>query len=202
MPSDTIRRYVVGLGNPGRQYAGTRHNVGFEVCRVLAERHGLTSGGSSLSGRVTDGWLEGPDARRAKVVLLEPHTYMNRSGQAVRQMMDFYKAGLDELLVVMDDMALPLGQLRFRLQGSAGGHNGLDDILRALGSRDVPRLRLGIGQPPGRMDPADYVLSRFRPNEQEIIEVACQKAADAVTDWMFLDPRVVMETYNRKPSEE
>jgi PTH1 family peptidyl-tRNA hydrolase len=117
-------------------------------------------------------------------------------------MMDFYKAGLDELLVVMDDLALRLGQLRFRLQGSAGGHNGLNDILRALGSRDVPRLRIGIGQPPGRMDPADFVLSRFRSDEQEIIDVAIRQAADAVTDWMFLDPRVVMETYNRKPPEE
>jgi PTH1 family peptidyl-tRNA hydrolase len=125
-------------------------------------------------------------------------TYMNCSGQAVQEMAAFYKAELHEILVVLDDMALPVGQLRARAGGSAGGQKGLTDVLAKLGSQQVPRLRIGIGAPPGRMDGADFVLSRFGPAEQEIIDVAIVQAAMAVEDWIFRGLDFVMERYNRK----
>jgi PTH1 family peptidyl-tRNA hydrolase len=189
----------VGLGNPGRKYRDTRHNVGFDVIGLLAQRWSLGQPTERFNGWVLDGRV-GDDA--TPVTMLAPQTYMNRSGQAVRQMLDFYKASPHDLLVVMDDMALELGRLRFRTDGSAGGHNGLADILQALGSDEVPRLRVGIGQAPGRMDPADWVLGKFTAKEREIIDVAEQQAADAVEDWLGeTPPQKIMETYNRKPED-
>lgn len=196
MPS--ARKFVVGLGNPGRQYRDTRHNVGFDVVGLLGQRWNLGQPAQRFNGWVLDGRI-GPDA--TPVTMLAPQTYMNRSGQAVRQMVDFYKASPQDVLVVMDDMALEPGRLRFRLTGSAGGHNGLADILRALGSDQVPRLRVGIGSAPGRMDPADWVLGKFTAKEREIIDVAEQQAADAVEDWLTAPAENVMEKYNRRPEE-
>lgn len=203
MPEDTAqrRRFVVGLGNPGRRYAGTRHNVGFLVVEGLRRHWGLDDGRSGFQGRVTDGRAGLPGTDAPPVTLLEPATYMNRSGQAVAEMVAFYKASPGDVLVVMDDMALEVGRLRFRSGGSAGGHNGLDDILRAMGTRDVPRLRIGIGQPPGRMDPADYVLGRFGGDEREAIDHAVARAVDAVDDWIARGSTYVMDKYNRRPAE-
>jgi len=134
-------------------------------------------------------------------VLFEPHTYMNCSGQAVRELMAFYKAEAYELLVVLDDMNLPIGRVRLRANGSAGGQKGLADIVRHLGTQAVPRLRIGIGCPPGRMAGADFVLSKFASNELETIDVAIQVAADAACDWVFRGISYAMERYNRKPEE-
>lgn len=195
---EQARKFVVGLGNPGRQYAATRHNVGFEVVALLADRWQLGDGRSAFEGRIADGTIRkgGEDCR---LVLLQPHTYMNRSGRSVRRMMDFYKADVDQLLVVYDEMALDLGRIRARPGGSAAGHKGLGDILSAMGTQQVPRLRVGIGSPPGRMDAAEYVLRPFNSDERDEIEVACQRAADAVEDWLFHGLDWVMERYNRKP---
>jgi PTH1 family peptidyl-tRNA hydrolase len=189
------RKFVVGLGNPGRKYRDTRHNVGFDVIGLLAQRWSLGKPAERFHGWVLDGRV-GRDA--TPVTMLAPQTYMNRSGQAVRQMVDFYKASPADVLVVMDDMALALGRLRFRTSGSAGGHNGLADILRAMGSDQVPRLRIGIDSPPGPMDPADWVLGKFSAKEREIVDVAEQQAADAVEDWLSEPSQNVMEKYNRK----
>ena len=138
------------------------------------------------------------DGTVAKVVLFEPLLYMNRSGEAVKGLVEYYKTSHQDVLVVLDDMALPLGKLRLRASGSAGGHNGLDDVLKLLGTQDVPRLRVGVGASPPEMDPADYVLSPFAASEKEIIDQVIGRAAKAVEDWMERDIEQVMEEYNRK----
>lgn len=191
-------RFVVALGNPGREYEGTRHNTGFEVLSVLRERWQLGSGRRAFHGRLYVGHPVRADAGARKVVLLAPRTYMNRSGLAAAEMTRYYKADCRDVLVVLDDLALPLGRLRARPDGSAGGHKGLADVLSALGSSEVPRLRIGIGQPPDQMDSVDFVLSRFRRDESETISSAVRSAADAVEDWVFRGIGFVMDNYNRK----
>lgn len=201
MPSESDRpKFVVGLGNPGREYARTRHNIGFMVLELLKQRWQTGPARAAFSGQVADAVLTAPgdSTRTQKVTLLAPATYMNRSGKAVRELAAFYKAEPQDILIVLDDFALPLGQLRARADGSAGGHNGLIDILAALGTQQVPRLRIGIGLPPGRMDAADFVLSRFGKDEQETIDCAVQVAADAVEAWLFNGIKYVMDNYNQK----
>lgn len=194
-------KFVVGLGNPGRQYSGTRHNVGFDVLETLRSRWNLDKGREAFSGRLNDARFTRGD-RQQRVMLLEPHTFMNLSGRAVRQMADFYKASCQDVLVVLDDLALPLGRLRARPGGSAGGHNGLSDIIAALGTMEVPRLRLGIGSPPPRMDSKDFVLSSFAPGERDVIRDATSLAAQAVEDWAFRGMAYVMDKYNRIAADE
>ena len=171
-------KLVVGLGNPGRKYVSTRHNIGFDVLAELARRHGKAKSKSAFQGEVVDASLEGD-----KVILLCPHTFMNRSGSSVVLGRDFYKLTNDELLVVCDDFNLPCGKLRFRAKGSSGGQKGLDDIIRCLGTEQFARLRIGIGPLPERWDPADFVLGKFAKHEQPEIDLAVVRAADAVTDW-------------------
>jgi PTH1 family peptidyl-tRNA hydrolase len=195
------RLFVVGLGNPGRQYAQTRHNVGFRVVDLLASRWRAGQGKAAFGGQLWDVRPAGPQGASRQVVLFEPHTYMNRSGQAVRELAAFYKAEADEMLVVLDDMNLPVGRVRLRAEGSSGGQKGLADVVGQLGTLAVPRLRIGIGSPPGQMDGADFVLSKFAPEDLEVIETAIQVAADAVNDWVFRGMNCAMETYNRKPRE-
>ena len=206
------RKFIVGLGNPGRKYAETRHNVGFRVLEVLRNRWSLGEGRKAFDGliwetrigRSAEGFIPGSSA---PVTMLAPMTYMNNSGRSVRTMLDFYKVFAenpekDNLLVILDDLALPVGVLRFRASGSDGGHNGLCDILRICETRDVSRLRVGIGAAPGVMDPKDYVLGKFRPEEQEDIGVAIQIAADAVEEYLRDGIAKVMEKYNRKPQND
>jgi len=195
------RLFVVGLGNPGRQYAQTRHNVGFRVVDLLASRWSAGEGKAAFGGQLWEVRPAEPQGASRSVVLFEPHTYMNRSGQAVRELSAFYKVQPDELLVVLDDMNLPVGRVRLRAEGSSGGQKGLADVVGQLGTLAVPRLRIGIGAPPGRMDGADFVLSKFAPDDLEIVETAIQVAADAVSDWVFRGMNYAMEIYNRKPEE-
>ena len=192
------RRFVVGLGNPGRKYADTRHNVGFKVLEVLQGRWNLGSGKEEFEGLTWSHHFGRAGVGMRRVTLLAPMTYMNCSGRSVRKLLDFYKAELSTVLVVLDDLALPVAQLRIRTGGSAGGHNGLDDIIRVCGTVEVPRLRIGIGPAPGIMDPKDYVLGKFASDELEDIGCGIQLAADAVEDWIFGDIMKVMEKYNRK----
>ena len=192
-------KFVVGLGNPGSRYAGTRHNVGFRVLDVLCERWGAGPGRSAFRGTVYEARPRRGDDSERRVFFLAPQTYMNRSGQAARELVQFYKASPRDVLVVLDDMTLPLGQLRARADGTAGGHNGLADVLAQLGTDEVPRLRLGIGSPPASWDAVDYVLATFRDDEVETMKTAIQFAADAVEDWVFDGITGVMNKYNRKP---
>lgn len=193
--------FVVGLGNPGPEYRDTRHNVGFRVVEELVRRW---DGGSGKT--VFSGWLFDARVRRGqrerRVMLLEPLTYMNRSGQAVAELAGFYKALPADVLVVLDDLALPPGQLRLRADGSSGGHKGLDSVLESLGTQAVPRLRIGIGSPPPQMDSADYVLQAFAKGEREAVQQAVHEAGDTVEDWLFDGIDAAMERHNRRPADQ
>ncbi len=183
-------KVVVGLGNPGSVYAGTRHNVGYAVIDSLAKspRAGrFQSRFQALVGEL----LEGPH----KVLLVKPETFMNLSGRSVRQLTDFYQLPLEDLLIVCDDVNLPLGKLRIRARGSHGGHNGLRDIQRHLGTSAYARLRIGVDSP-RQSDLVDYVLSRFRPTEQAVIDEAVQTAAQAVMAWVEHGTEFCMNQYN------
>ncbi len=184
-------KLVVGLGNLGRKYEGTRHNVGFRVAAELARKYGNTPPKVAFHGELVEASIGGE-----KVLLLCPHTLMNLSGQSVLAARDFYKVEHKDLLVVGDDLNLPLGKLRFRASGSSGGQKGLKDILHRLGGEDVPRLRIGIGSPPSGRDVAGYVLGRFAKNEIDEIEIAIKEAADAVTVWVCEGVAVAMNKYN------
>lgn len=184
-----IMRAVIGLGNPGRQYAGTRHNVGFEVIDRLAREWHAARCRSKFQAELA----EVRDGQEV-ILLAKPQTFMNLSGRSVRSLVDYYRLELDRLLVVCDDMNLPLGKLRFRAKGSHGGHNGLRDIEKHLGTNAYPRLRIGVGSPQG--DPVDYVLGRFRASERPVIEEAIERAAEAVAVWWRDGIQTCMNRYN------
>lgn len=183
---------VVGLGNPGRSYERTRHNLGFMVVDALARRWAAGAASDKFAGRLWQATV----AER-KVMLLEPMTFMNRSGDAVGPMMRFYKVEPDQVLVVLDDLALPPGVIRLRTGGSAGGHNGLTDVIRVTGTQQVPRLRIGIGSAPPRMDPADYVLGRMGEDELATANLAVERACEAVEDWIVLGAQRAMTKHNQ-----
>jgi len=189
-------KLVAGLGNPGAEYVGTRHNVGFDVLDELARRHGLAWPRRVVSARGTE--LTTRWRRPAgDVVLLKPLTFMNLSGYAVNEERQFYKVELAALLIVCDDVNLPLGRLRARAGGSEGGHNGLRSVAEQLGTTDYARLRVGVGRGDNRRDLADHVLSRFEPDEVPGIEDAVIRAADAVELWITDGLARVMNTHNR-----
>ncbi len=184
-------KLVVGLGNPGRKYEETRHNVGFRVLETLADRFHALGPRSKFNA---DYWEVQVGGER--LLLLRPLTFMNRSGGSVLPARDFYKIENEGILVVCDDMSLPLGRLRFRAKGSAGGQKGLHDVIQRLGTQEIPRLRVGIDAPPENWDAADFVLSKFRPNELATIETAIQVAADAVETWSKAGIEACMNRYN------
>ncbi|MCW0213328.1 MAG: aminoacyl-tRNA hydrolase [Pseudonocardia sp.] len=167
---------VVGLGNPGSEYAETRHNVGFGVVELLAARAG--AGRFSVHKRSNSDVAEGRLAGR-KVVLARPRTYMNVSGGPVAGLVKYFSIPPEEIVVVHDDLDLGFGVIRLKRGGGEGGHNGLRSISRSLGTKDYYRVRFGIGRPPGRQDPADFVLKRFSPVERKEVEFALDLAADA-----------------------
>ena len=169
---------VVGLGNPGPAYRGNRHNVGFMVLDLLAERVGGRFSKHKSRADVVEGRLGPLPAPR--VVLAEPRSYMNESGGPVAGLCGFYKIPMEQLVVVHDELDLPYGSLRLKSGGGDNGHNGLRSITRSLGSREYLRVRFGIGRPPGRMDPADYVLRDFSPAERKDLDFNLDRAADAV----------------------
>ncbi len=182
-------KLIVGLGNPGPQYAGTRHNTGFDVLDGLARRWNIR-----LACEKFHGWFGDGELCQERVVLLKPTTYMNRSGRAVLAAGRFYKLALEQLLVISDDAALPVGRLRMRAGGSAGGHNGLQDIIDRLGGDAWCRLRIGIGEPIGMA--ARYVLDRFDAQEEEIMQRVRQRAADAVECWIKHGADLTMTRFN------
>jgi peptidyl-tRNA hydrolase, PTH1 family len=171
-------KLVVGLGNPGPGYAETRHNLGFKVIEALEEALGIAVRQQKFGARVGEGWY-----RQQKVMLMQPWQFMNRSGQAVATAVGFYKLGLDDVIVITDDKALEPGKIRLRPKGSAGGHNGLADIIAKLGSQEFARCRIGIGGCPGAMA-VDYVLGRPSPDERPLLNDAIVRARDAVLCWL------------------
>lgn len=188
---------IVGLGNPGKKYEHTRHNAGFEVIDILADRMGINVEESKHKGLLGRGMLEGQ-----KVVLVKPQTFMNLSGECVREVADFYKAAEDEIIVIYDDISLDPGQLRIRAKGSAGGHNGIKNIIAQLGTQVFPRVKVGVGEKPRMMDLADYVLSRFSKEDQGKMDDAFKEAADAVAMMVSQGVEPAMNKYNTKKKEE
>ncbi len=185
-------KLVVGLGNPGAKYRGTRHNVGFEVLDRLAARHRAVFDAAPVEALEARWRLDGDT-----VVLAKPLTFMNLSGEAVGGLCRFYRIDTADVLVVCDDVNLPLGRLRARATGSEGGHNGLRSVAQHLGTIDYGRLRIGVGRGDERRDLADHVLSRFEPEEQTGVTSAIDRSAEAVEDWVRHGMAYVMNTYNR-----
>lgn len=172
-------KLVVGLGNPGPRYEGTRHNVGFDVLRVLCARHAAPAPRLKFDAALAETVIGGE-----RVLLAAPQTYMNLSGNAVQQVLGFYKLDPRDLLVVSDDLNLPCGQLRLRAQGTAGGQKGLQNIIDRLGTNQFARLRIGIDRPPAGRDATDYVLQKFTRAERERMDPAIDAAADGVERWV------------------
>ena len=170
---------IAGLGNPGSRYADNRHNIGFQAVEALVEAHHMAFTKSEHDAQTAHGRMLGQ-----RVVVAKPQTWMNDSGKAIGALSRFYKIPHDQILVIYDDMDIPLGTIRYRTEGSSGGHRGLASTLQHLGTQAVPRLRLGIGRPPGQMDPAAYVLQDFSEDEQEIVWDVLRKARQLIEDWI------------------
>jgi PTH1 family peptidyl-tRNA hydrolase len=187
---------VVGLGNPGSKYHGTRHNVGYAVIDSLAAAPGVGRAQERFQADIAE-WMAGSD----KVLLVKPLTFMNLSGRSVRQVLDFYQLPVEELLVVCDDVNLPLGKLRFRARGTHGGHNGLRDIQNHLGTTEYNRLRIGVDAP-DQDEMVDHVLGRFKPGERAVIDEAVATAAQGVDLWIRDGIQKCMNQYNSKGDKE
>jgi PTH1 family peptidyl-tRNA hydrolase len=174
---------IVGLGNPGLRYAHNRHNVGYQTVESVAEAHGLSFTKTEHNAKTAHGTIDGQ-----RLMLAKPETWMNDSGRAVGPLARFYKIEPQDILVVYDDMDIPLGTLRFRTDGSSGGHRGLQSIMQHLSTEAIPRLRVGIGRPPGRMDPAAYVLQDFSDEEAPLLWETIRTARGLVLDWINGEP--------------
>ena len=190
-------KLIVGLGNPGRRYAGTRHNIGFDVVDALAIRH---RGDWETAPRGIDGLIA--RWRLADTVLAKPLTFMNLSGAAVSGLLQFYKIEIADFLVVVDDVNLELGRLRARSTGSAGGHNGLKSVIESLGTEEFARLRIGVGRGDARRDLADHVTAKFEREEREDVAAAIGRAADAAELFVAEGIGPVMNRFNRKEDAE
>lgn len=184
---------IIGLGNPTREYTATRHNIGFDVITRIADDYNISldmKKHKSLCGR---GIINGE-----KVILAQPQTYMNLSGEAVRELKDFYKVKNDDLIIIYDDISLDVGQIRVRPKGSAGGHNGIKSIISHLGSEEFPRIKVGVGSKPRGYDLADYVLGRFNEEDQKTIRETLKHASKACTYIISEGIDASMNQYNKK----
>ncbi|MEN1966460.1 aminoacyl-tRNA hydrolase [Lentibacillus sp. N15] len=182
---------ITGLGNPGRKYAKTRHNIGFMVVDELLSRFHTDLTKSKFNGKFTVESIAGE-----KVMLLQPQTYMNLSGEAIRPLMDYYNIAVDELLVIYDDLDLPTGKIRLRQKGGHGGHNGIRSTIDHLGTKEFNRLRIGIGRPIGPIPVVDYVLGTFPKEQQTDVTASIKKAADACEEWLQSPFVEVMNRFN------
>jgi PTH1 family peptidyl-tRNA hydrolase len=191
MENNKSQFIIVGLGNPGRAYRETRHNIGFTLVNHLADRLGVKFTRMESKSLVTKGTYAGH-----QLILAKPMTYMNLSGQAVRSLVRFYKIPLHKLLTSYDDVDLPLGTLRMRPDGGAGGHKGMQSIIEQLGNEGFPRLRIGIGRPPGRRTAASYVLDDFSSEETEFLQVILDRAVDAILSFVTDGIDTAMNQYN------
>ena len=188
---------IAGLGNPGREYEGTRHNVGFMTLDALGDKYNIDVREKAFKGLIGKGVIEGN-----KVILVKPQTYMNSSGESIRAAADYYKVDPEDILIVYDDISLAPGQLRIRAKGSAGGHNGIKSIIAHLGTQEFPRVKVGVGEKPARMDLADYVLGHFSKEEQATMDDAVKEAADAVCEIVNVGIAQAMNDHNRKKEEK
>jgi PTH1 family peptidyl-tRNA hydrolase len=191
---DVERYLIVGLGNPGPKYAANRHNVGFRCLERLATAHNLTFDKQQKKAGVALGAICG-----RRVVLAQPQTFMNDSGRSVAPLAQFYQIPPERLLVVYDDLDLPLETLRMRPEGGSGGHKGLRSIIEQLGDQGFARLRIGIGRPPGQMDPAAYVLQDFFPDEEPVIEETLKRAVTTIETWLTEGVEMAMSRHNSGP---
>mgnify|MGYP000857219163 CR=1 FL=1 len=182
---------IVGLGNPTRQYEGTKHNVGFDTIDYLIDEYQIPSSGAGHKALFGKGMIAGQ-----KVIVAKPMTYMNLSGECIRQVMDYYKVDPAEFIVIYDDISLVPGGIRIRKKGSAGGHNGIKNIIAHLGTQEFPRVRIGVGEKPARMDLADYVLGHFPKEEAETMTTAFKDGAAAVVDMMTEGVEAAMNHFN------
>ena len=188
---DKANTLIVGLGNPGLAYRHNRHNIGFMVADVLAQKLEIPLKRVKFKAQIGNGKVEG-----IPVIIAKPLTYMNNSGEAVAPLVHYFKVPLERLLVIHDDMDLPLGTLRMRPSGGSAGHNGMLSIFDKLGTNAISRLRVGIGRPPGRMDPADYVLQDFPKSEEELLNMVIAQACEAVLAFITTGLDKAMNTYN------
>ena len=190
-------KIVVGLGNPGQKYKHTRHNVGFDVLTNIAQRYFIGLPKAKFNAEVAEAVI-----KNEKTILVSPLTFMNLSGQSVRAAVDFYKVPLENLLIVCDDINLDIGRLRLKPGGSAGGQNGLKDIIQRLGTDKFPRLRLGVGKVPARWDTADYVLGKFDSDDRPLVDVGIESAADAIEVWIESGLQTAMNRFNANPNKK
>ncbi|WP_101876580.1 aminoacyl-tRNA hydrolase [Lachnoclostridium edouardi] len=184
---------IAGLGNPTKKYEGTRHNVGFQVIDKLADKLGISVNEKKFKGVCARGMAGGE-----KVLLLKPETFMNLSGESIRAAVDFYRIEPEHMIIIYDDIDLAPGHLRVRVKGSAGGHNGMKNIIAHMGTQEFPRVRVGIGAKPDRMDLADYVLGHFPQVEKPVMEDAFEAAAQAALTIIEEGPDVAMNRFNRQ----
>ncbi len=188
-----IMHIIVGLGNPTDKYQATRHNIGWDAITRISDDYGIPLDFKKHKAICGKGHIAGE-----KVVLAQPVTYMNLSGESVRELMDFYKVSPEEVIIIYDDVSLEVGQLRLRTKGSAGGHNGIKSIISHLGTNEFPRIKIGVGDKPKGWDLADYVLSRFVPEEQVTVRDALKDASDAVKAILTDGIDAAMNQYNKK----
>ena len=185
---------IAGLGNPTREYEGTRHNVGFDVIDRLAARYNIDVDVKKHRALIGKGMIAGQ-----KVILAKPQTYMNLSGESIRSILDYYKVDPEtELIVIYDDISLDVGKLRIRAKGSAGGHNGIKNIIAMTGTQNFMRIKVGVGEKPKGWDLADYVLGRFSKEEEPVVREALEKAAKACSEIITEDVTSAMNKYNNK----
>jgi peptidyl-tRNA hydrolase, PTH1 family len=184
-------KLIVGLGNPGKQYEKTRHNVGFDTIDELSIQLNINLDQLKFKGLLGIGFVG-----TEKVLLLKPLTYMNLSGESIRAVMDFYDIDVKDLVVIYDDLDIPVGKMRLRQKGSAGGHNGIKSTIAHLGTQEFNRIRIGVDRPQNGMSVSNYVLSKFTPEEQPIIQEVIKKSADACQSWLKQPFLQVMNEYN------
>ncbi len=188
-------KMIVGLGNPGPRYIRNRHNIGFQCLDRFAMRHHLEGGRNQLRATVLDAWIT-IKGQRHKTLLVKPLTYMNASGEAVGALARFYQIEPDDIIVVHDDLDMESGKIRLRRNGGSGGQNGIRSIIQHLGTPDFHRLKVGIGRPPGRMDPAAYVLQDFTREEEERFSLVRETVCDALDCWLSDGMDVAMNLFN------
>ncbi|KYG58637.1 aminoacyl-tRNA hydrolase [Planococcus maritimus] len=185
-------KMIIGLGNPGKPYEETRHNIGFQVIDQLASEWNAPLTQSKFKGMYSV--VHRPEG---KVMLVKPLTYMNLSGECIGPLMDYYNVDLEDIVVIYDDLDLPTGQLRLRQKGSAGGHNGIKSLIQHLGTQQFNRMRIGISRPPQGMKVPDYVLAKFGSEERPLMQEAVEKSADACNYWLSKPFNEVMNEYNK-----
>lgn len=192
---------IIGLGNPTDKYQATRHNIGWDAITRLSDDYRIPLDFKKHKAICGTGYIEGQ-----KVILAQPITYMNLSGESVRELVDYYKVTPEEIIVIYDDISLDVGQLRIRKKGSAGGHNGIKSIIAHLGTTEFPRIKIGVGNKPADWDLADYVLSRFKEGEQAAIREALKASSEACKTILTSGMDAAMNIYNKKvnssPSDE